>query len=325
MIVYAGEPRASQLCAVSPRPCVRVTSRAQLIAECKRRPHAVAFVDADLLSNTATDRPRVPIVAILDEVQAELLPRTIRAFDSFPWLAHCVSAAMLVSPQAKPHLTMFLDRLFEGPEQQILGEATVGRVAKLARASRREARFERMHRFFAKHGLSDRAISSISDVAEELVMNALYDAPVEAGYFKKAVPRTEDVELSPDRACEISYGIEDGNAFVRLRDPFGAFTRSRLLEVLERCSSNAVALDESRGGAGLGLWRIFTTASTIAITVIPGRLTEVFIGMATHKGRLVKQLRAVDLYFMPRSSLPVEEDSQQHEMLDQSVTLVLPS
>ena len=328
MLGYVGEPRVTTLCPALPRPCVRVRNKGELLKEIARRPRAVAFVDADLLPHIGGDRLQAPVVAILDDPPAEVLSKTVRLLDKFPWLAHCVSAQMLATPFARQHLTTFMDQLFDGPEQQILGAAGVGRVAKIARASRREVRFERMHQFFAKHGISDRAISSIADVSEELVMNALYDAPVEAGYFKKAVPRTEDVELPPDLACEISYGIEGGNAFVRLRDPFGALSRSRLLDVLNRCNSNKVTLDESRGGAGLGLWRIFSTATTVAITVIPGRLTDVLVRMATHKGRLVKQLHAVDLFFVPKTadwldSIPTQQP--ERDMFDHSVTLVLVS
>ena len=316
------------LCPALSRPCVRVSTAAQLATEVARRPNAVVFVEADLLLRIGGERLAAPVVAIIDETPAEARSKTIRLLAAFPWLSHCLSSSMLMTPLARPHLAMFMDRLFDGSDQRILGNGGVGRVAKIAHAIRRETRFERMHQFFTKHGLSDRAVAAIADVSEELVMNALYDAPVEAGYFKTAVPRTEDVELPNDYACEISYGIEDGNVFVGLRDPFGAFTRGRLLEVLNRCNSSSVELDESRGGAGLGLWRIFSTATTIAITVIPGRLTEFVIRMTVQNGRLVKQLAAVDLYFAPGpSNDPLDriEIPTGRDMFDQSVTLVLAS
>ena len=327
-VVYAGHACASVLCPALSRPCVRVTTVTQLFAEVARRPNAVAFIDADLLSRIDGEDLEVPVVAIIDEPPAGARSKTIRLLAAFPWLSHCLSSSLLKTPLARPHLAMFMDRLFDGSDQRILGNGGVGRVAKIAHAVRRETRFERMHQFFAKHGLSDRAIASIADVSEELVMNALYDAPAEAGYFKAAVPRTEDVELPDDYGCEISYGIEDGNVFVGLRDPFGAFTRERLLEVLNRCNADAVELDESRGGAGLGLWRIFSTATTIAITVIPGRLTEFVVRMTVQNGRLVKQLCAVDLFFAPEpSNDPIDRIKipTGQDLFETSVTLVLSS
>jgi hypothetical protein len=306
---------------------VRVTSRAELAAEVARRFRPIVFVDAELLPHIGGEALQVPIVAIVDDEAPQVLSRTIRAFDSLAWLGHCISAAMLALPLARPHLAILVDRILDSPDQGLLGSSGVGRMARIARASRRELRFERMHQFFAKHGLSERAIRSISDVSEELVMNALYDAPVEAGHFPAAVPRTEDVELPHDLACEISYGIENGTAFVRLRDPFGAFTRDRLLEVLNRCNATDIPLDESRGGAGLGLWRIFKSATTISITVVPGRLTDICVGLAIEKGRLVKQLHAVDLFFKPRATdlLDSVVVGNDHDMFDQSITLVVAS
>jgi hypothetical protein len=99
-------------------------------------------------------------------------------------------------------------------------------------------------------------MSAITDVAEELVTNALYDAPVEAGYFKASIPRSEDVELPPEHACEISYGIgkaaSSSASVIRL-------VRSREVDC-SGCSTGATRpayRSTSRGGAGLGLWRVF--------------------------------------------------------------------
>jgi hypothetical protein len=221
---------------------------------------------------------------------------------------------------------MLLERLESGPANHVLGGPSgIGRTALLGSSSRREARFERMREFFAAQGISTRTISSINDIAEELVTNALYDAPVEAGYFKAAVLRTEEIELPPEHACEISYGLEQESVFIRVRDPFGALTRARLLNVLNRCTAAGVSLDESRGGAGLGLWRIFSTASTISLTVIPGALTDIHVRIEARKRRSVgKQLLAIHLFF------PEEHEAEgahgrfaadhDHDLMDESFT-----
>lgn len=287
----------------------------------------LAFVDAELLPQLDGEALCVPIVGIMDEA----LAGAVRLLDAFPWLSHVVAVSMLSSPLARAHLSMLLDRLEEGPEQRILGDAGIGRVALLASSSHRETRFERMREFFAKQRLSSRAITSLNDLAEELVTNALYDAPVEAGYFATPVPRTVDVDLPPERACEISYGVENSTMFVRVRDPFGALTRPRLLGVLNRCNAaDGVVLDETRGGAGLGLWRIFSAASSIAITVIPGRLTDILVRIETKKGRPIKQLLAIHTFFV------VEEDAwidgaqgrfaadHDYDLMDDSFTFVRP-
>ncbi len=325
-VVFAGEAHAGLLRAALPRPYVCVTNRARFLAEIAK-PGAVAFVDSDLFHQVDGATGNVPVIGILDEGVTETLSKSISLLDDHPWLSHVLVASLLSAPFACAHIDMVLERLPYGNDQPMLGSKGIGRVALLARASRREARLERMREFFAKHGLSARTIETIADVSEELVTNALYDAPVEAGYFERAVPRTEDVDLPLDKACEISYGIEKHMVFVRLRDMFGALSRTRLLEVLNRCNSKAVTLDESRGGAGLGLWRVFSAASTIAITVTPGSRTDIVVGFATKDGRITsKQLLALDLFFVPKTSdslLDSYVPDDDRDLIDNSITLVL--
>jgi len=310
--------------AVLPGPLTSLVNRDELKQAAGRC--AVAFVEYEQLARVDGASLRIPIIAIVDSRPADTLGATIRALDEYPWLSHVISAGLLATPRAPAHLAAVIERFAGGPAEPLLGRAGVGRVALLATASRRTARFDRMRDFFARQALSERAIVTILEVAEELVMNALYDAPSEAGYFHRPRQRVEDVDLPHHLACEISYGIEDDIVFVRLRDPFGALPRARLVEVLVRCNSRSVALDESRGGAGLGLWRVFSTAAHVAITVIPGALTDVVIGIATRDGRAIpkQQLQSLHLFFAPRSehyeSLAIVADDD-HGLLDQSITI----
>ena len=182
-----------------------------------------------------------------------------------------------------------------------------------------------MRDYFAAQNASAKTIATITDVAEELMTNALYDAPVEAGYFMTRVERTAEVELPPEHACEISYGIDRGNAFVRCRDPFGALKRGRLLNVLDRCSRKNVQLDESRGGAGLGFWRVFSSAAAIAVAVIPGRLTDILVWVELKKKPL-RQLQVVHL-FMPDDQafdgIGRFAADHNHDLMDDSFTALL--
>ncbi len=303
--------------------CVRVNSATELSSKAARRSAAV-FVDVERLPELKGDLANLPIVLIVDAPPAKTRSTIVELMEAHPSIGHVVAGPLLSTPLGRTHLHNLVERLAAGSEHDLLDSASVGRVAMLAQASRRDLRFERMQTYFSKQGISPRIIAAIYEVAEELVMNALYNAPTEAGYFKTPVSRTEDVTLPMDRACEISYGIEAGHAFVRLRDTFGSLRRQRLFEVLARCNKDAVSLDESRGGAGLGIWRVFTVATTIAITVIPGRLTDVLVRMMPKTSKAPKHLLAVDLYFLADSDeasevLVVEPDSA---LVDHSVTMI---
>jgi hypothetical protein len=320
-LVLAREASAALICAASPGPCIRVSSSADLAAAARTHTSSIVFADFDLLPLVACAAPAAPIVGIIDEGRSE----PIRSLISAPWLSHLVTGTMLAAPGARSHLEALHDRIEFGPTQHAIGATGVGRAALLGNSARREARFERMREFFATQGISERMIASSSDVAEELVTNALYDAPVEAGYFQHPIQRTEDVKLPPEHACEISYGVEHGSVFIRVRDPFGALTRTRLLGVLNRCQATSISLDESRGGAGLGLWRIFSTASSIAITVIPGSLTDIMVRIETRRRRAGgKALHAVHLFFPDEQAMDGAQGrfaaDHDHDLMDDSFT-----
>lgn len=304
---------------------VVVRNQAELTAAISTR-NGIAFIDVDLLDQVDGSAARLPIVAILDCPSHEALAETVPLLIAYPWLSHVVCSAMLSTSSAEKHLSLFRERLTTGPEHSLLAGGGIGRTALLTASTRRHARFNRMREFYAKQNLSPRTITLLLEIAEELVMNALYDAPAEAGFFQPR-PRIEDVELPLDRACEISYGIEESTAFIRVRDPFGAFSRGRMMQTLVRCNAKGVVLDESRGGAGLGLWRIFSIASNISVTVVPGSLTEFLVGIRLQGGRAIaKQFDAVHLFFAPPSehyeSLAAQTDQAQ-SLLDKSVTLIL--
>jgi len=325
-LILASEVHAQQLGQAIPESSIRVKDAAELVAEAARHPSAVAFVDVELLPELTGKLANIPVVAIVNPAPGETLATIVGLLGQYPSLAHVIVASLLSQPLGRSHLKGLMQRLAGEREHDLLDTASVGRVAMLAKASHREARFERIQDYFAKQGMSSRTTLAIYEVAEELVMNALYNAPSEGGYFKAPVSRSEDVTLPLDRACEISYGIENGIAFVRLRDTFGALRHERLLEVLSRCNNAGVALDESRGGAGLGMWRVFSAATTIAITVIPGRLTDILVRMAPKTGRSAKQLLAVDLYFLPDSHAEAQQLIDQNDsLLDHSITLIQQS
>ena len=297
-LVYAREAYTTLLDPVLDEPMI-VTSRAGFVAGIAKRPSMIV-IDQELLDQVEDLVDGHTVVAISDGTLAS----TIGSLITHRRVSHLVSEALLATPRARGNFDLIRERLAHGPEYHMVGAASIGRVALLTHSCRRAARLERLREFFESRDLPGRTIDATHDIAEELVTNALYDAPSEAGYFKRPVSRTTDIELPPEHACEVSYGIDGTSAFVRVRDPFGSLTRSRLVSVLDRCNRNGVSLDESRGGAGLGLWRVFSLASRIAITVIPGRLTDVLVWVDRQKRRaLAKNIDAVQLFFPPEVEL----------------------
>lgn len=130
---------------------------------------------------------------------------------------------------------------------------------------------------------SDRRAELISSVAYELLMNAMYDAPVdEEGRYLYAHDRRLELELQPEQAPTCRFATDGMLAVVEVVDPFGSIRRSHVLNGIMRGLEGRTAaadldkvLDTSHGGAGLGIHRVFDAGLSVLFFVRPGAETRV--------------------------------------------------
>jgi hypothetical protein len=112
-------------------------------------------------------------------------------------------------------------------------------------------------------------------VCDELMMNALYHAPVDARgnrlYAGKTVKELAHIpEVKP---IEMRYGCSGRYFGVSVRDGGGSLTRTRILEYLKRASHSS-HIEEKIGGAGLGLIAVMRSVSKLVFNLDPGHSTE---------------------------------------------------
>ena len=139
----------------------------------------------------------------------------------------------------------------------------------------------------ARFGLSDEKIRRIETAADELMLNAVYDAPRdERGHPLYAdIDRRTPVVLAAQAQVRARWGC-DGRAFVvSVADRFGALARAtvgahiqRLLDArsprLARGGAGVQERSGTTGGAGLGLVLTYSAANQLALQVVRGRFTE---------------------------------------------------
>jgi hypothetical protein len=286
LIAWMSEPHVRALAELLPEADLVVAASPSEVLDA-RPGEAVVFVDAKSLPRLAGQGKAIAVPTV--GISEDLLPGVVGWLGEYAWLSHIVSATALLHPLAGEHLRNVLATLVEEKPVRLLDwvdRSVVGRRVLLGQASRRAERLEKMGEFFETNGASSRTIQVLRDAAEELLTNAFYDAPVAAGIVNEPISRTRDVILPDDHACDLAYGCRDDLAIVRVRDPFGSLSRARLVEVLTRCArmDMQVEVDETMGGAGLGLWRIFSGASLVGISVRAGRGTEILVGMWKRAG-----------------------------------------
>lgn len=130
-------------------------------------------------------------------------------------------------------------------------------------------------------GSSDRTAGRIGDVMHELMMNATYDAPVDrSGEPRYAYDRRAPVELDEGEIPLVQLATDGMLVVVAVTDPFGRLTRDHVLASIERGSeagrsSTSEVVDRSRGGAGLGFWRVYSSAAVTIVDIVPGHSTSV--------------------------------------------------
>ncbi|MGK5092290.1 PAS domain-containing protein [Deltaproteobacteria bacterium TL4] len=115
-------------------------------------------------------------------------------------------------------------------------------------------------------------------VAEELLMNTIYDAPVnaEGKPLYNHLSRTQRILLKPEEQGIFRYACDGMFIAISTQDPFGAFHRETILNYLERCySSIKDPAQQGKGGAGRGLFQILETSDLLVINVKPKIKTEV--------------------------------------------------
>ena len=113
-------------------------------------------------------------------------------------------------------------------------------------------------------------------VADELIMNGLYHAPVnEAGrpLFEGKTPR-ELAQLAEIPAVQVQYGCSGRYFGMSVRDTGGSLTRQRTLEYLFKAKTGK-EIETKASGAGLGLVSVLQSVSKLVFNLEPTVSTEV--------------------------------------------------
>ena len=115
-------------------------------------------------------------------------------------------------------------------------------------------------------------------MAHELIMNAIFSAPVNAQGEPKyeSADRTQPLSLVPHEYVEMNYACDGYNVLVAVTDNFGSLARRTLVEHLQHGwlgQQKAVRFDT--GGAGLGLHVVFNSATQLIVNVEAGVRTEI--------------------------------------------------
>jgi hypothetical protein len=162
----------------------------------------------------------------------------------------------------------------------------------------------------ARAGAPARIVEKLSELGHELLMNAMYDAPVDhAGRPRYAHDRKRDIVLDDTEVPTLRLGTDGEHIALSATDPFGRLGRHHVFDGIARglgarsAAGPAAVLDTSGGGAGLGMLKIYAAGTVLLCDVIPGTSTTVtsFYDLAVNP----RELRSlpISLHFFERPDL----------------------
>src|SRR5262249_30991357 len=121
-------------------------------------------------------------------------------------------------------------------------------------------------------GLGSRAASVAMLVTDELVSNAIHNAPVDAGgaHYRAELPRDCDMPLDARHQVVLRWGCDGRYLAVEVTDRFGSLDRDTILRALV-----ASGFKDAGGGAGMGIALAYRSCDHLVFNLAPGKRTEV--------------------------------------------------
>jgi hypothetical protein len=121
-------------------------------------------------------------------------------------------------------------------------------------------------------GQSPRVASMAMLAADELISNAIHNAPVDSAgvHYLKDVRRDVDLELDERHQVRLRWGCDARYLAIEVSDNFGSLERDIILRAL---ASQEVR--ESGGGAGMGLALSYRSCDHLVFNLAPRRRTEI--------------------------------------------------
>jgi CRP-like cAMP-binding protein/CheY-like chemotaxis protein len=150
--------------------------------------------------------------------------------------------------------------------------------SSVCKSSERSTLIEQVNKYFEGIGIRKTVRNRCDAVLEELLMNAIYDAPTnnEGKSLFNHLPRTQPVELQPEQYGQLRYATDGVLVGISVTDPFGSLDGKIILDYLNSCySGQAGELNKQKGGAGRGLHQIIENSDLVVFNISPKIRTEV--------------------------------------------------
>ncbi|HET7501402.1 MAG TPA: hypothetical protein VFK02_10380 [Kofleriaceae bacterium] len=232
--------------------------------------------DGDVVADSVRARPGLRGVLWT----AEPLRRSLRYLVETAAIDHVLARRDFESPPRAWEVTMIARRLQGVPAPPLGAYLDWGFTAldlDVRATADRDAAGAAIQDFVAALAVPRRVAEMFAELGHELIMNAMYDAPIDAfGRVKYAGDRKAEIVLADHERPVVRIATDGTRLALQIRDPFGRLERRHVFDGLARgLAGSGAEMDRTRGGAGLGMMVCHNASSALFFDVVPNRHTEV--------------------------------------------------
>lgn len=183
--------------------------------------------------------------------------------------------------------------------QHFLPEGANVQKLSIARSGQRAAAVNAVSNVFTKKGIPARLVQAVTEAVDEILMNAIFDAPVKGDkdFYRKALNRSGDFAMSAEEAVSLEIGTSTDYIVVGITDQFGSLQKDVILDFIRKNYQNreySVGTSTHKSG-GLGLYRIMQSGLSLAFLSKPDSKTEVMLFFPVVKN--IKEYRSSFKFF----------------------------
>lgn len=140
-------------------------------------------------------------------------------------------------------------------------------------------------------GAGSEARRAVAAVVDELVTNAVYDAPrgLDGKPRYASRDRKEKFTLDVWEHVMVRWGSSGDHVAISVTDGFGALHPDHVRACLRRCLTQGDQIEQKAGGAGLGLYTALSYCTQLVVNIEQGLRTEIIALIDLRRGQAVRR------------------------------------
>jgi len=229
---------------------------------------AMASTSVKQFFTVAKTRGAESCMTLVGAAQLEQMPRILGLGAVTNLLVHPM-------PVLGEELTITAQKLIRsdlfGAEKYLLWGTKLA-ATTLTRASQRSQLVSELAEQVRGRGQSARVASMAMLVTDELLSNAVHNAPVDASgrRYRAELARDGELELDGRHQVVLRWGCDGRYLAIEVTDPFGSLDRDTILRALVQND-----VKNSGSGAGMGIALTYRSCDHLVFNLAPGKRTEV--------------------------------------------------